>query len=233
MVSNASDDFPDPDSPVKTIRRSRGSSIETFLRLCSRAPRTTSVSAIRTIVARFGQLRTDVRYGPRSCVAADHEPVPEEVEILVLSNRYPGYAGCSEIRSSGSSSESITSIRSAPISPATRDDRFHLRVVRRASVMPAVNQRRSPYQLPISVARTASRSPRRRPREWRGRRSRSGDAMRTAHVPHDPQPRSSPRRVPPARRSTGSGRYGEPGRPRARQEAQWGGGQYRPPHWGL
>src|SRR2546430_2511413 len=44
MVSNASDDFPDPDRPVKTISWSRGSSRLTFLRLCSRAPRTISVS---------------------------------------------------------------------------------------------------------------------------------------------------------------------------------------------
>src|SRR5437773_11943744 len=44
MVSKASDDLPEPDSPVKTISFSRGSSRETFLRLCSRAPRITSVS---------------------------------------------------------------------------------------------------------------------------------------------------------------------------------------------
>src|SRR3982751_5737767 len=44
MVPNASDDFPDPDRPVKTISWSRGSSRLTFLRLCSRAPRTISVS---------------------------------------------------------------------------------------------------------------------------------------------------------------------------------------------
>src|SRR5882724_2245904 len=39
MVSKASDDFPEPDSPVKTTSRSRGISRSTFLRLCSRAPR--------------------------------------------------------------------------------------------------------------------------------------------------------------------------------------------------
>src|SRR5437899_9583320 len=39
MVSNASDDLPDPDSPVKTISLSRGMERVTFLRLCSRAPR--------------------------------------------------------------------------------------------------------------------------------------------------------------------------------------------------
>src|SRR5450631_2775131 len=46
MVSNASEDLPDPDSPVNTISWSRGSSRSTFLRLCSRAPRTTIVSLI-------------------------------------------------------------------------------------------------------------------------------------------------------------------------------------------
>src|SRR5450755_3338765 len=39
MVSNASDDLPEPDSPVNTTSRSRGISRSTFLRLCSRAPR--------------------------------------------------------------------------------------------------------------------------------------------------------------------------------------------------
>src|SRR5437588_5714927 len=47
MVSKASDDLPDPDRPVKTMSRSRGSSMLTFLRLCSRAPRTISVSDMR------------------------------------------------------------------------------------------------------------------------------------------------------------------------------------------
>ena len=43
MVSKASDDLPEPESPVNTMRRSRGSSMETFFKLCSRAPRTTRV----------------------------------------------------------------------------------------------------------------------------------------------------------------------------------------------
>jgi len=38
------DDFPDPDSPVMTVRLSRGISTVMSLRLCSRAPRTTSES---------------------------------------------------------------------------------------------------------------------------------------------------------------------------------------------
>src|SRR4051812_31118175 len=41
MVSKASDDFPEPESPVITTRESRGSSTLTSLRLCSRAPVTT------------------------------------------------------------------------------------------------------------------------------------------------------------------------------------------------
>src|SRR3954451_8176665 len=45
MVSNARLDLPEPDSPVNTIRESRGSSRETSLRLCSRAPRMISCSA--------------------------------------------------------------------------------------------------------------------------------------------------------------------------------------------
>src|SRR5260370_14398676 len=39
MVSKASDDFPEPDSRVKTTSLSRGISRSMFLRLCSRAPR--------------------------------------------------------------------------------------------------------------------------------------------------------------------------------------------------
>ncbi len=48
MVSKASEDFPEPDNPVKTIMAFRGKSSETFLRLCSRAPRTTKRSALIT-----------------------------------------------------------------------------------------------------------------------------------------------------------------------------------------
>src|SRR3954454_2552319 len=44
IVSNASEDLPDPDSPVNTTSASRGSSMDTSLRLCSRAPRTISRS---------------------------------------------------------------------------------------------------------------------------------------------------------------------------------------------
>src|SRR3954467_1592340 len=39
-VPNASDDFPDPEIPVKTTSASRGTSTSTLRRLCSLAPRT-------------------------------------------------------------------------------------------------------------------------------------------------------------------------------------------------
>src|SRR5215207_4740056 len=45
MVSKASDDFPEPDSPVNTTSLSRGITRSTFLRLCSRAPRTAMTRA--------------------------------------------------------------------------------------------------------------------------------------------------------------------------------------------
>src|SRR6188474_373492 len=44
MVSNASDDLPDPDSPVTQTSALRGMRTVTFFRLCSRAPWTTSAS---------------------------------------------------------------------------------------------------------------------------------------------------------------------------------------------
>ena len=38
-MSKASDDLPEPESPVITVNESRGMSASTFFRLCSRAPR--------------------------------------------------------------------------------------------------------------------------------------------------------------------------------------------------
>src|SRR5580698_3451637 len=43
MVSNARLDLPEPDRPVITVRLSRGSSTDTFFRLCTRAPCTATV----------------------------------------------------------------------------------------------------------------------------------------------------------------------------------------------
>src|SRR5271165_1744459 len=47
MVSKASEDLPEPERPVITISRLRGSVRSTFLRLCSRAPLMTIASSPR------------------------------------------------------------------------------------------------------------------------------------------------------------------------------------------
>jgi hypothetical protein len=44
MVPKTSEDFPDPETPVKTVSRRLGMSTETAARLFSRAPRTSIMS---------------------------------------------------------------------------------------------------------------------------------------------------------------------------------------------
>src|ERR1700694_721962 len=58
MVSKASEDFPDPESPVRTTSLSRGIVRSTSFRLCSRAPRMT-ISVCCAAV--FFDLATDLR----------------------------------------------------------------------------------------------------------------------------------------------------------------------------
>src|SRR3954447_19747643 len=74
MVSNASDDLPEPDNPVNTINWSRGSTRSTLRRLCSRAPRITIVlldgAATGRIVPGPRPDRTNVRLG--RTLQADH-----------------------------------------------------------------------------------------------------------------------------------------------------------------
>src|SRR5215831_11466115 len=66
MVSKASEDFPEPESPVMQTSLFRGRRTVTSLRLCSRAPWTTSSSeAITDPVYRGGSDRTSVRYEQR------------------------------------------------------------------------------------------------------------------------------------------------------------------------
>src|SRR6267143_4546284 len=61
MVSNASDDLPDPDRPVNTTNLSRGIDSVTFLRLCSRAPRIVIWSVgIRTLRYSFSRVTANV-----------------------------------------------------------------------------------------------------------------------------------------------------------------------------
>jgi hypothetical protein len=46
MVSKAKDDFPEPDKPVITTSLFLGISTSIFLRLCTRAPKTSILSSI-------------------------------------------------------------------------------------------------------------------------------------------------------------------------------------------
>src|SRR5215469_16678734 len=65
MVSNARLDLPEPERPVITMRRSRGSSSETFLRLCTRAPCTAMVVRGPFTAEGFGPAAValvDIRY---------------------------------------------------------------------------------------------------------------------------------------------------------------------------
>src|SRR5205823_8308455 len=71
IVSNARLDLPEPDSPVKTMRLSRGRSRSTPLRLCSRAPRTVRRSA----TGRPFSLVFDVQVHPRRDATTTHRQV--------------------------------------------------------------------------------------------------------------------------------------------------------------
>src|ERR1700734_2402951 len=76
MVSNASEDLPEPDNPVNTTSLSRGISRSTFFRLCSRAP--------RMVIARLAEpefwCRLALMISSISAVpdAHAHEGVPSE-----------------------------------------------------------------------------------------------------------------------------------------------------------
>src|SRR3546814_1542700 len=74
MVSKASEDLPDPDSPVITISRSRGSSRSMFLRLCVRAPR------MRMVSIAMGELASGLRWG---LAAGMREPTRERNEVPI------------------------------------------------------------------------------------------------------------------------------------------------------
>src|SRR5262245_58728980 len=56
MVSNASDDLPEPERPVNTTILLRGISTSTFLRLCVRAPRTIILSPFWSFLGVFGDI---------------------------------------------------------------------------------------------------------------------------------------------------------------------------------
>src|SRR3954462_9344743 len=79
MVSNASDDLPEPATPGNTINWSRGSSRSTLRRLCSRAPRITiellDGTATGRIVPGDGPDRTNVRSPNSQSSPAVDEPI--------------------------------------------------------------------------------------------------------------------------------------------------------------
>ena len=64
-MPNASEDLPEPDTPVKTTRASRGIATSTSFRLCSRAPRTRT-NPSRAGVTAWGGSRFVMRQGPVS-----------------------------------------------------------------------------------------------------------------------------------------------------------------------
>src|SRR5512141_948296 len=75
-VSNASEDFPDPDTPVMTVSRSCGISSERFLRLFCRAPSMRRAGGwdIRSVLLRW------VVY--RKCYHG--ASMPDAVHVLVV-----------------------------------------------------------------------------------------------------------------------------------------------------
>src|SRR3984893_3509683 len=69
MVSKASDDLPEPDSPVKTTSSSRGISRSTFLRLCSRAPRIVIARMLLALCWRFAFRTSSIAAFPGALAA--------------------------------------------------------------------------------------------------------------------------------------------------------------------
>jgi hypothetical protein len=68
MVSNASEDFPEPESPVNTTSLSRGISRSTFLRLCSRAPRILIERSEPALFWRLALITSSMPAIPDACV---------------------------------------------------------------------------------------------------------------------------------------------------------------------
>src|ERR1700730_4639881 len=75
MVSKASEDLPDPESPVKTMSASRGSSRFTSFRLCSLAPRMTRwLAADAACLGGMGPIVPQLRAGLRGGIAEREFP---------------------------------------------------------------------------------------------------------------------------------------------------------------
>src|SRR6266404_4743535 len=68
IVSNASEDFPEPLTPLTTVMALCGISTETFFRLWTRAPRTHSVSWFSWPGAASEKVSCFAKRKPRQCV---------------------------------------------------------------------------------------------------------------------------------------------------------------------
>src|SRR3954454_3494257 len=79
MVSNASEDLPEPDRPVMTTSESRGSSTVMSLRLCSRAPLTTSFATDTSLGG-----RTDVPLAPEEHARGIYGDIPPQLAQTAL-----------------------------------------------------------------------------------------------------------------------------------------------------
>src|ERR1700679_3522662 len=87
MVSNASEDFPEPDRPVKTINASRGKSRSTLRRLCSRAPFTIRRSATQPLSP--GHLeRQYQRRNPAGHTTVSMLGVPSDRQVTAFQSAY-------------------------------------------------------------------------------------------------------------------------------------------------
>src|SRR5688572_10179709 len=91
MVSNASEDFPEPDRPVITTRRSRGRSTSMFLRLWTRAPRTAIQSCAMSKRADFLMIPNQELYHARSTLGLCSQTAATEAvgEIKDEAERQP------------------------------------------------------------------------------------------------------------------------------------------------
>jgi hypothetical protein len=81
MVSKASEDFPDPLTPVMIASLPAGSVTSMFLRLCVRAPRT--ISGLRAFAAGLGSA-----VGPFGVDAAFEEDTALEEDTVTISWGY-------------------------------------------------------------------------------------------------------------------------------------------------
>src|SRR5262245_49887940 len=99
MVSKASEDLPEPDSPVNTTSLSRGMSRSMFLRLCSRAPRMEIMRASRfSRPADLSALSNRSFMGMGTLFSAEHSE--NDAALPVRARRYPPRKSATAVRNS-------------------------------------------------------------------------------------------------------------------------------------